>query len=62
MLNHGRTIRRADILNSVWGTDILIEDSTIDRNIKGIRDAFKRSAKVDPIRTIRRAGYALNSI
>jgi DNA-binding response OmpR family regulator len=60
MLNPGCAIRRIDILNSVWGTDISIKDSTIDRSIKRIRDAFKRSAKIDPIRTVRRTGYAFN--
>jgi DNA-binding response OmpR family regulator len=60
MLNPGRTIRRVDLLDSVWSTGVSIEHSTIDRNIKRIRDAFKCKAKVDPIRTIRRVGYALD--
>ena len=56
ILNLGRTIERIELLNSVWSTGVSIEHSTIDRNIKRIRDAFKRKAKVDPIRTIRRVG------
>jgi DNA-binding response OmpR family regulator len=59
MLNPGRIIERTDLLNNVWRGDISIERTTIDRNVKRIRDAFKRKAKVDPIRTIRRAGYLL---
>jgi len=60
MLNPGRTIGRGDLLDSFWSTGITVERTTIDRNIKRIRDAFKRNAKINPIRTIRRAGYAFN--
>ena len=60
MLNPGRTIERIELLNGVWRRGISIEHTTIDRNVKRIRDAFKRKAKVDPIRTIRRVGYAFN--
>jgi two-component system, OmpR family, phosphate regulon response regulator PhoB len=60
MLNRGRTIGRDDLLKNVWSTGITIEYTTIDRNIKRIRDAFMREARVDPIRTVRRAGYAFS--
>jgi two-component system, OmpR family, phosphate regulon response regulator PhoB len=60
MLNPGRPISRRELFNNVWSTDIYIEDRTIDRNVKRIRDAFKREAKGDPIRTIRHVGYVLN--
>jgi DNA-binding response OmpR family regulator len=60
MLNPGRLVERIDLFNSVWRGDISMKRTTIDRNVKRIRDAFKHKAKVDPIRTIRRAGYALH--
>jgi two-component system phosphate regulon response regulator PhoB len=60
MLNPGRPLSRRELLNNVWSTDIYIEDRTIDRNVKRIRDAFKREAKGDPIRTIRHVGYVFN--
>jgi DNA-binding response OmpR family regulator len=60
MLNPRRPITRMELLNNVWSTDIYIEDRTIDRNIKRIRDDFKREAKRDPIRTVRRVGYVFN--
>ena len=60
MLNPRRPITRLELLNNVWSTDIYIEDRTIDRNVKRIRDAFKREAKRDPIRTVRRVGYVFN--
>jgi DNA-binding response OmpR family regulator len=60
MLNPRRTITRMELLNKVWSTDMYIGDRTIDRNIKRIRDAFKREAKSDPIRTVRRVGYVFD--
>jgi DNA-binding response OmpR family regulator len=60
MLNPRRPITRMELLNNVWSTDIHIEGRTIDRNIKRIRDAFKREVKRDPIRTVRRIGYVFN--
>jgi DNA-binding response OmpR family regulator len=60
MLNPRRPITRKELLNNVWNPEANIEGVTIDRNIKRIRDAFKREAKSDPIRTIRRVGYVFN--
>ena len=60
MLNPRRPITRMELLNNVWNTDTSIELVTIDRNVKRIRDAFKREAKRDPIRTVRRVGYVFN--
>jgi len=60
MQNPQRPITRMELLDNVWNTDTDIEDVTIDRNIKRIRDTFKRTAKIDPIRTIRRVGYLFN--
>jgi DNA-binding response OmpR family regulator len=60
MLNPRRAITRMELLKNVWHTDTYIEDSTIDRNIKRIRDAFKRETKRDPIRTVRSVGYVFN--
>jgi DNA-binding response OmpR family regulator len=60
MLNPRRPITRMELLNNVWGTDIYIEDRTIDGNIKRIRDAFKREVKGDPIRTVRHVGCVFN--
>jgi DNA-binding response OmpR family regulator len=60
MLNPRRPITRKELLNNVWSTNIYVEDRTIDRNIKRIRDAFKRGVKSDPITTVRRVGYVFN--
>ena len=60
MLNPRRPITRMELLNNVWNTNTSIELVTIDRNVKRIRDAFKREAKRDPIRSARRVGYVFN--
>jgi DNA-binding response OmpR family regulator len=60
MLNPRRPITRMELLNKVWNTNTNIELVTIDRNVKRIRDAFKREAKRDPIRAVRRVGYVFN--
>ena len=49
-----------ELLVNVWSAETDIEDVTIDRNIKRIRDAFKREVKEDQIRTVRRVGYVFN--
>jgi DNA-binding response OmpR family regulator len=60
MQNPLRPITRVELLNKIWNKGINIESVTIDRNIKRIRDAFKREVKEDPIRAIRRVGYVFN--
>jgi DNA-binding response OmpR family regulator len=60
ILNPRRPITRMELLNNVWKTNTSIEDVTIDRNVKRIRDAIKREGKLNPIRTIRRVGYVFN--
>ena len=45
MRNPNRPITRMELLNNIWSTDTNIDNRTIDRNIKRIRDAFKRETK-----------------
>jgi DNA-binding response OmpR family regulator len=60
ILNPRRPITRMELLNNVWKTNTNIEDVTINRNVKRIRDAIKREGKLNQIRTIRRVGYVFN--
>ena len=60
MRNPKRPITRMELLNNILGTDIYIDNRTIDRNIERIRDAFKRETKIDRIRSVRRVGYVFN--
>jgi DNA-binding response OmpR family regulator len=60
MMNRRRPITRMELLNTVWIKRANIDDRTINRNIKRIRDVFRRETKLDPIQTIRRIGYSFN--
>ncbi len=60
MENPGRVYSRAQLLNSVWGQEIYIDERTVDVHIGRLRKALNRRTESDPIRTVRGSGYALN--
>jgi len=51
---------RASLLDNVWGTDIYVDERTVDVHIGRLRKALNTGSKTDLIRTIRSAGYALD--
>ncbi|PHR91664.1 MAG: phosphate regulon transcriptional regulatory protein PhoB [Robiginitomaculum sp.] len=51
---------RSALLDHVWGTDIYVDDRTVDVHIGRLRRALNAHSKKDLIRTIRSAGYALD--
>ena len=57
----GRVFSRERLLDSVWGQDSEIELRTVDVHIRRLRKAINAGAKADVIRTVRSAGYALDS-
>lgn len=57
----GRVFSREQLLNAVWGSDVFVEVRTVDVHIGRLRKALKTPAKADPIRTVRSAGYALDT-
>jgi len=57
----GRVFSRERLLDSVWGQDSEIELRTVDVHIRRLRQAINAGAKADIIRTVRSAGYALDS-
>ena len=56
----GRVFSREQLLDSVWGRDIYIDERTVDVHVGRLRKALNRGREADPIRTVRGAGYALN--
>ena len=60
MMNPRRPITRTELLNTVWIKKVNIDERTINRNIKRIRDVFRRETKRDPIQTVRRVGYSFD--
>jgi two-component system phosphate regulon response regulator PhoB len=57
----GRVFSREQLLNSVWGDDVYIDDRTVDVHIGRLRKALLQVWRTDPIRTVRGAGYSLSS-
>jgi two-component system phosphate regulon response regulator PhoB len=57
----GRVFSRERLLDSVWGQDTDIEPRTVDVHIRRLRKAINLPGRSDIIRTVRSAGYALDS-
>ena len=56
----GRVFSREQLLDGVWGSDIYIDERTVDVHVGRLRKALNRGQETDPIRTVRGAGYALD--
>jgi two-component system phosphate regulon response regulator PhoB len=56
----GRVFSREQLLDGVWGSDIYIDERTVDVHVGRLRKAINRGHMADPIRTVRGAGYALD--
>ncbi len=59
MESPGRVFTRTQLLDSVWGRDVYVDERTVDVHIGRLRKAINRGKEKDPIRTVRGAGYAL---
>jgi len=57
----GRVLSRDALLGRVWGADVFVEPRTVDVHMRRIRKALNANHKPDLIRTVRSAGYALDS-
>ncbi len=60
MQSPGRVFSRAQLLDSVWGHDVYVDERTVDVHIGRLRKSINRGRLKDPIRTVRGAGYAFN--
>ena len=61
-LEHPRRVfSREQLLDAVWGRDVYVEQRTVDVHIRHLRKAINLADKEDIIRTVRAAGYALDS-
>ena len=56
-----RVFTREEVLNAVWGHDIHVEPRTVDVHIRRLRKAINGEGEADIIRTVRAAGYALDT-
>jgi len=61
MRHPGRVLSREQLLDAVWGSDVYVEARTVDVHIGRLRKALNLPETDDPIRTVRAAGYALET-
>lgn len=57
----GHVFSRERLLDAVWGHDSDIELRTVDVHIRRLRKAVNAGGRPDIVRTVRSAGYALDS-
>lgn len=57
----GRVFSREQLLDRVWGRDVYVETRTVDVHIRRLRKALNASDRDDLIRTVRAAGYSLDT-
>ena len=57
----GRVFTREQLLDAVWGHDVYVELRTVDVHIRRLRKALNKDGGSELIRTVRSAGYALDS-
>lgn len=55
----GRVWSRDQLLDRVWGRDIYVDTRTVDVHVGRLRKVLTENGGVDPLRTVRGAGYAL---
>lgn len=60
MQSPGRVYSRAQLLDSVWGQNVYVDERTVDVHIGRLRKALNRGKEKDPIRTVRGAGYSMS--
>ena len=61
-LQHPRRVfAREELLDAVWGRDIHVEPRTVDVHIRRLRKAINGEGELDVVRTVRAAGYALDT-
>lgn len=60
MQSPGRVFSREQMLDSVWGHDVYIDERTVDVHIGRLRKVLNRPRQPDPIRTVRGAGYSFD--
>lgn len=61
MNNTERVFTRSQLLDRVWGTNIYIEERTVDVHIRRLRKALEPYHKSDLIQTVRGAGYRFSA-
>jgi two-component system phosphate regulon response regulator PhoB len=57
MTHPNRVFSRSQLLDEVWGTNVVVEDRTVDVHIRRLRKLLEPLEVADYIQTIRGSGY-----
>jgi two-component system phosphate regulon response regulator PhoB len=60
MVSPGRVFSREQLLDAVWGSNVYVDERTVDVHIGRLRKALDIGNSSDPIRTVRGSGYAFD--
>ncbi|PFG46281.1 two-component system phosphate regulon response regulator PhoB [Vibrio sp. ES.051] len=61
MTHQERVYSREQLLNNVWGTNVYVEDRTVDVHIRRLRKALEAAGHDKLIQTVRGAGYRFSA-
>ncbi|MES9815125.1 MAG: phosphate regulon transcriptional regulator PhoB [Candidatus Thiodiazotropha sp.] len=61
MSHRERVFTRGQLLDQVWGTNVYIEERTVDVHIRRLRKALEPTAKDKLLQTVRGAGYRFSN-
>ncbi|MEJ2592239.1 MAG: phosphate regulon transcriptional regulator PhoB [Candidatus Thiodiazotropha sp.] len=61
MTHRERVFSRGQLLDRVWGTNVYIEERTVDVHIRRLRKALEPSGKQRVLQTVRGAGYRFSA-
>ncbi len=62
MSNPERVYTREQLLNSVWGSGVYVEDRTVDVQIRRLRNALQVSGHDAMVQTVRGTGYRFSTL
>lgn len=57
MTHPDRVFNRAQLLDNVWGTNVYVEERTVDVHVRRLRKALEPTGHHDLLQTVRGAGY-----
>ncbi|UTV27187.1 phosphate regulon transcriptional regulator PhoB [Photobacterium atrarenae] len=61
MTHQERVYSREQLLNNVWGTNVYVEDRTVDVHIRRLRKALENTGHDKMVQTVRGAGYRFST-
>lgn len=61
MTHQERVYSREQLLNNVWGTNVYVEDRTVDVHIRRLRKALEEHGYDKLVQTVRGAGYRFST-